>query len=160
LSERASRRHAVMAAVVTAVVALDQLSKTWAVRALADRSIPLFWTLRLDLSLNPGMAFSQGEGLTGFIIVAVLLLVAALVWWSRGVESLLLAVGLALLIGGACGNLADRLLRDHGGAVIDFIDVQWWPVFNVADIAVSCGAVVLILSSLRSPAPASSASSS
>ena len=160
MSEPASRRYALMATVVAVVVALDQLTKSWAVDALAERSIPVFWTLRLDLSFNSGMAFSQGEGLTPFIPIAVVVVVAALVWWSRGITSPLLALGVALLIGGACGNLSDRLFRDNDGAVIDFIDVQWWPVFNVADIAVSIGAVILVVSSFRSPSPASAAKSS
>jgi len=59
------------------------------------------------------------------------------------------AVALGLLAGGAAGNLVDRLLRDHGGAVVDFIDLQWWPVFNLADAAITCGAVALVLASRR-----------
>jgi signal peptidase II len=147
--DRRSATYGVMSAVVALVVLVDQLTKSWAVRELADRSIHLFWTLRLELSFNSGFAFSQGQGLTRYITVLVVLLIAVLVWWSRGVDSWLLAVALALLIGGALGNLSDRLFRSHGGAVIDFIDPQWWPVFNVADMAVSCGAVLLVLSSFR-----------
>jgi signal peptidase II len=147
--DRRSATYGVMSAVVAAVVLVDQLTKSWAVRELADRSIHLFWTLRLELSFNSGFAFSQGQGLTRYITVLVVLLIAVLVWWSRGVDSWLLAIALALLIGGALGNLSDRLFRSHGGAVIDFIDPQWWPVFNVADMAVSCGAVLLVLSSFR-----------
>ncbi|HUP86139.1 MAG TPA: signal peptidase II [Acidimicrobiales bacterium] len=144
-------RYGLMAAVVAGVLALDQATKSWAVRALADGPVHLIWTLDLDLALNSGLAFSQGTGLTGLITVVGVLLVAGLVWWSRGVTSPLLAVGLALLIGGACGNLTDRLVRGHDGAVIDFIDFHWWPVFNVADMAVSFGAALLVLSSLREP---------
>ena len=147
-------RYALMAAIVAIVVALDQVTKSWAVATLAGREpIHLFWTLELDLAFNPGLAFSQGTGLTGLITIVGLGLVAGIVWWSRGVTSTKLATGLALLLGGACGNLSDRLFRDHGGAVVDFIDPQWWPVFNVADVAVFFGAAVLILFSLREPAP-------
>ena len=146
-------RYARMAVVVAIVVTLDQATKSWAVSTLRDRDpIHLFWTLELDLAFNPGLAFSQGTGLTGLITIVGLGLVAGIIWWSRGVTSPLLATGLGLLLGGACGNLADRLFRDHGGAVVDFIDPQWWPVFNVADIAVFFGAALLILSSLREPA--------
>ena len=142
-----------MAAVVAVVLAADQASKSWAVAALGDgRTIPVFWTLELDLALNSGMSFSQGEGLTGWITVAGVVLVVGLVWWSRGITGALMAVGAASLIGGACGNLADRLFRDHGGAVVDFIDLQWWPVFNVADIAVFVGAALLILGTVRGEA--------
>jgi signal peptidase II len=56
------------------------------------------------------------------------------------------------VIGGALGNLADRLVRHHGGAVIDFIDPRWWPVFNIADAAVSVGVVLAIGHSLLSDA--------
>ncbi len=147
-----------MAVIVVAVLALDQATKSWAVATLVDgRAIHVFWTLELDLALNSGFAFSQGTGLTGLIPILVIALIGGIVWWSRGVTSPLLATGLALLLGGACGNLADRLLRDHDGAVVDFIDFQWWPVFNVADIAVFCGAALLIVSSLREPSTSPSA---
>ncbi|HVF32612.1 MAG TPA: signal peptidase II [Acidimicrobiales bacterium] len=143
-----------MAVVVAVVVALDQATKSWAVANLADgRTVHVVWTLELDLAFNSGLSFSQGEGLTGPITVVGIALVAGLVWWSRGVTNPVMAGGLSSLLGGACGNLADRLFRDHGGAVVDFIDFQWWPVFNVADIAVFVGAGLLILSSLRDPAP-------
>ena len=68
-----------MAAVVAAVVALDQVTKSWAVRALSDGdAIHLFWTLELDLAFNSGLAFSQGTGLTGLITIVGLGLVAGL----------------------------------------------------------------------------------
>jgi signal peptidase II len=62
------------------------------------------------------------------------------------------AFALGLVLGGAFGNLSDRLFRDPGllrGAVVDFIDLQWWPVFNVADMAVSCGCVLLVITAGR-----------
>ena len=66
------------------------------------------------------------------------------------------AVSAGLIAGGAIGNLADRAFRgDDGflhGAVVDFIDVQWWPVFNIADACIVVGAVLLVLSSFRNPA--------
>jgi signal peptidase II len=64
-------------------------------------------------------------------------------------------LSLGLVLGGAFGNLVDRLFRDGsgflGGAVIDFIDLQWWPIFNVADMAVSIGGVLLVLTSAKEP---------
>jgi signal peptidase II len=142
-----------MAAVAAGVIAVDQVTKSLAVDRLSDGMVSVFWTLRFNLSFNSGLSFGQGRGLTGYITILGVLLVAGLLWWSRQIVQPAMAVGVALLIGGACGNLADRLFRSHGGAVIDFIDVQWWPVFNVADIAVSCGAVLLILATLREPNP-------
>ena len=86
------------------------------------------------------MAFSQGTGLGPVIgVVALLVVVGLLVSIGRSTSPLYpLAVG--LIIGGAVGNLVDRLFRSPGwfrGGVVDFIDVQWWPIFNVADIAVT-----------------------
>ena len=70
----------------------------------------------------------------------------------RRTGSMLSAVGIGLVIGGAIGNVSDRLFRAGdgflGGAVVDFIDLQWWPVFNVADMAVTVGGVILVLGSL------------
>jgi signal peptidase II len=75
----------------------------------------------------------------------VVWLVAASRRASRG-ASLVTAAGLGLLLGGALGNLADRVFRHHSGAVIDFIQiVSWWPVFNVADAAIVVGVILLAL---------------
>jgi signal peptidase II len=138
-----------MAVVATIAVVADQLTKSWAVGRLADRTIDVAWTLRFNLTFNSGLSFGQGKGLTGYITVIGVLLVAALLWWSRTIASPLVATAVGLMIGGASGNLVDRLFRSHGGAVIDFIDFQWWPVFNVADMAVFTGAALLILGTLR-----------
>ncbi len=139
------------------VVVVDQLTKSWAVDELAHRVIPVFWTLRLNLSFNSGLAFSQGSGLTDLITVAGICLVVALGWWATRITRSLPAVALALLLGGACGNLADRLFRDYDGAVVDFIDFQFWPIFNIADVALSTGCILLIATSFREagsePAP-------
>jgi signal peptidase II len=64
-------------------------------------------------------------------------------------------VGAGLLIGGAVGNLVDRLFRGDAwmrGAVVDFIDMQWWPIFNIADMGVTIGAVLFAIAALRAPA--------
>ena len=74
---------------------------------------------------------------------------------SRRAGSVASVAGLSLVIGGACGNLVDRLFRGDAwmrGSVIDFIDLQWWPVFNVADSAITVGAVLLVIAALRDPA--------
>jgi signal peptidase II len=144
----------IIAPVAAAAVAIDQLTKSLAVDRLADDTVEVFWTLRFNLTFNSGLSFGQGEGLTGYITVLAVLLVVGLVWWSRSLTSRPMAAAVGLLLGGACGNLADRLFRSHDGAVVDFIDFQWWPVFNVADIAVFCGAGLLVLATLREPEPA------
>ena len=100
------------------------------------------------------MAFSQGTGLGPIIgVVALFVIVGLLITVGRSTSRWYpLAVG--LIIGGALGNVIDRLVRGEGwlrGGVVDFIDVQWWPIFNVADIAVSVGGVLLLLTSLTAP---------
>jgi signal peptidase II len=94
-------------------------------------------------------------------VIAVLALgvVAFLLWQGRTITSRLGAVALGLMLGGALGNLADRAFRGDSffsGAVIDFIDVQWWPVFNVADSCVVIGGILgilLVVVTLRTPVP-------
>lgn len=107
------------------------------------------WTLWLRLAFNSGAAFSMGPGLTPFLTIAGVGLVGMLVVMTRDVTKKSAAVALGFLLGGAIGNLSDRLFRDHGGAVVDFVDFGWWPVFNVADTALVCGAALLVLTSLR-----------
>lgn len=139
-------RLGVGVATAVAVVAADQASKSWALRALDDGPVDVVWTLRLNLSFNSGAAFGIGRGLAPILVAAGIVMVLLLVGAGRGAaESAPAAAALGLLVGGATGNLTDRLLRDHGGAVVDFIDLQWWPVFNVADAAITCGAVLLVL---------------
>jgi signal peptidase II len=139
----------VVALTALGVVTIDQITKTWALRALADGPIHVFWTLRFNLSFNSGLAFSLGPGLTTWITFAAILLVGGLLIVSRRVTSMPMAIALGLVLGGALGNLADRLVRGHGGAVIDFIDFQWWPVFNVADMAITIGALLLVIAGFR-----------
>ncbi|MBL8775381.1 MAG: signal peptidase II [Acidimicrobiales bacterium] len=150
---RGSGRHLVlMGSVAVAVLAADQLSKSWAVERLSDgRTIDLIGSLRFNLAFNSGAAFSRGTGFGPVIAVLAVLLIAALLWTGRSATSKLSAVAVGLIVGGAVGNLTDRLLRDGpggflGGAVVDFVDLQWWPIFNVADSAVVVGGILLVLS--------------
>jgi signal peptidase II len=138
--------------IALAVVVIDQLTKQWALEALDDRNIDLFWTLRLNLVFNQGMAFSQGEGLGPIIGVVALVVVVGLLISLRKGAGTLGTIGVGLVVGGAVGNLIDRLFRGEGwlrGAVVDFVDLQWFPVFNVADVAINVGAGLLILGSVR-----------
>ncbi len=143
---------------IAVIVASDQLTKQWALNRLSDnRVIDLVGSLRFKLAFNKGMAFSQATGAgpiigaLGFVVVIVIV-----VWLRRSAQGAA-AIAAGLIVGGAIGNLADRLLRGDAwlrGAVVDFIDVQWWPVFNVADAAISIGAVLMVVASLRKGAPA------
>jgi signal peptidase II len=138
-------------AVAAVVVAVDQLTKAWALDRLdGGRDIDLFWTLRLHLTFNSGMAFSRGRGLGPVIGVVALVVVVMLLSSLRRSGSVLATVAVGAVVGGAAGNIADRLFRsDDGflqGHVIDFIDLQWWPVFNVADVGITVGGALLLLS--------------
>ena len=138
--------------IIVAVVIADQATKNWALNSLSDgRTIDLFWTLRFNLVFNSGMAFSQGQGL-GRLIGLLAIGVAVWLWSSlKKASTNLSLVGTAMLIGGALGNVVDRLFRGEkwlAGSVIDFIDLQWFPVFNIADSAVTLGAAMLITSSV------------
>lgn len=137
--------------ILLATVALDQASKSWALNALTDGPIDLFWTLRLRLAFNSGAAFSLGEGFPWLFVVLALVVLCGLFYVaSRTTLGRTSAIGLGLVAGGAVGNVVDRLFRGHDGAVVDFIDFQWWPVFNLADSALFVGIGLLILTWGRS----------
>lgn len=131
------------------VVVADLLTKHWALGALSGgRTIDVVWTLRFNLHFNTGIAFSQ---LTGFGVIvgitAVIVAIALLVWSTRQ-PSTFVRLAIGLIVGGAIGNVLDRLFRGAGwmrGAVVDFIDLQWFPIFNVADMGVSVGATLLVI---------------
>jgi signal peptidase II len=142
-------RRCVLLAIAVAVVIVDQATKTWAERALADGPIHVVWTLWLNLTYNSGAAFSSGRGLTPFITALGVIVLILLVGASRSATTALGVVALGLVIGGASGNLIDRLFRHNHGAVIDFIDLRWWPVWNVADACIVIGAILLIMSRAR-----------
>jgi signal peptidase II len=145
----------VPAGVAAAVVVVDQLTKTWALRSLADGPVDLVWTLRLKLTINSGAAFGLGRGLGPVLVVAAVAVLVVLGMLARSSSlSPVGAVALGLVLGGALGNLVDRLVRDQGG-VVDFVDLQWWPVFNVADAAISVGAVLLVFTLRERERPAS-----
>jgi signal peptidase II len=149
-----SRRQALLAVVIAAaVVLIDQLTKHWAVHRLSGgRTVDVVGSLRFNLTYNSGMAFSRGKGLGPVIGVIALVVIVALLASLRRNGSILSTVGLGLVIGGAVGNILDRLFRDGngflGGTVVDFIDLQWWPVFNVADSAITVGGIILVVGSL------------
>jgi signal peptidase II len=144
------------ALVIAAVVVLvDQLTKHWAVNHLVDHDVDVIGSLRFNLAHNTGMAFSKGTGLGPIIGVVALFVVVGLLVSIGHESSPLYTPAVGLIVGGAVGNLIDRLFRSPGwfrGGVVDFIDLQWWPIFNVADIGVTVGGVLLLLSTLK-PVP-------
>lgn len=136
-----------------AVVALDQVTKTWAVNALDDgRTIDVVWTLQFALGFNSGMAFSKATGFGPLIGIVATLAIVFILASLRKADSASSALGMSLVAAGAAGNVIDRLFRGDAwfrGSVVDFIDLQWWPVFNVADSAITIGGVLVILGALR-----------
>ena len=151
---------------LTLVLVTDQLTKWWAVQTLSTRTIDVVWTLRLNLTYNPGAAFSTFSGGRWGTVIAVLafVIVGYLVWQGRTVTSRWGAVAIGLIIGGALGNLVDRVARGDGGflsgRVVDFIDLQWWPVFNVADMGVVVGGILLVVVTVFGAEPDGPAASS
>jgi signal peptidase II len=127
------------------VVAIDQGTKALAT-SLVDRgdSIELLPFLSIEDVRNKGVAFGLGGDISAALIgVTIVLLVGLLVFLAaRGEGGWLVWLPAALLLGGALGNLADRV-RD--GAVIDFIDLPLWPTFNLADVAITVGVLMLLL---------------
>jgi signal peptidase II len=144
-------RRVLIIVVAAMVVAVDQASKTWALHhARSPRHV--IWTLQLAVTFNSGSAFGLWRGASPLIIAGAILLVVILLGLGRAASrtaNLPATVAMGLLLGGALGNLTDRLFRHHHGAVIDFVDLRWWPVFNVADACITIGALLLILVGFR-----------
>lgn len=139
-------------AVTVLVVVLDQLTKWWALEALTEptRIIDLVWTLRLRVIYNTGTAFSLTSDSGPVVSIIALGVVGFLLWSGREQRSRSVLAAYGLVIGGTIGNLVDRLFRDGndgflGGAVIDFVDLQWFPVWNLADAALTIGIGLLLV---------------
>ncbi|HJR90608.1 MAG TPA: signal peptidase II [Aeromicrobium sp.] len=128
---------------------LDQATKALAVATLdPTRSITLvphvFW---LTLTRNSGAAFSAGAEMTFLLSMIAIIVVVTVIRMARRLEDRGWALGLGLLLGGALGNLTDRILRAPSpfrGEVVDFLHLTHWPVFNVADMALTAAAVVIL----------------
>ncbi len=145
-----ARRFA-LAAVIGVVVLIDQVTKEIALRTLADGPIEGPFGSSLRLIFNRGSAFSLGEGFGPVFGVLAIIVSISLFWVVRNIERPVVVFGLGLVGGGAIGNVIDRAVRDGsesflGGAVIDFLEAaSWWPVFNIADVAIVVGGVVVAL---------------
>lgn len=143
-------------AVASVVVLFDQVTKHWALNALDDgRTIDIVGSLRFNLAFNTGMAFAKGQGIGPIIaVVGVIVVAYLLVGLRRNTGPGAVFVG--LVAGGAAGNIIDRLFRGDAwlqGAVVDFVDLQWWPIFNIADAAIVVGAGALVVASLLPERP-------
>jgi signal peptidase II len=134
------------------VLIFDQAAKILAGDALGRGEIIVLvpGVLSFELSRNTGVAFGAMAG-AGFAPAALALMAAAVVAWASGgaARSVWGANALALMLGGAAGNLLDRV---RSGFVVDFIALPWWPTFNLADAAIVCGAAALAWRSWRTGA--------
>lgn len=142
-----------MLAVAAAVVAVDQITKAVAVATLIGRDPVslLGGLLTLRLVRNPGAAFGLAEGATVVLSLIAAGVAVVVVRLAARLASRPWAISLGLLLGGAVGNLVDRLVRSPGplrGHVVDFLELPRWPVFNVADSAIVIAGVTLVLYSL------------
>ena len=141
------RRTGLLLGIAGAVVALDQLTKAWALRALADGPIDLVGGVRFNLTYNKAGAFGLGGAAIPFLALGALVLVIAMAA-TGSTRRPAVAVALGLVLGGAVGNLGDRMFREPGllrGAVVDFVDLRVWPVFNLADSAITVGCILLLI---------------
>lgn len=129
------------------VVALDQLTKQLATEHLSDgRHIDIIdGVVRFRLVHNPGGAFGLFQSIPGLFLVATLGIIAVILIWAHQLEDPRWSVPLGMVLGGGMGNALDRLFRETEGAVVDFIDLHVWPVFNVADMAIVSGALAILL---------------
>lgn len=131
------------------IFGFDLLTKVLAVHYIdpADPVSIVGDTVMLTLVRNPGAAFSMATGMTWLLTLVAVAVVVGVVRIGRTLRSGWWALGLGLVLGGALGNLVDRIFRSPGplqGHVVDFVSVGWWPVFNVADSAIVCGAILLV----------------
>jgi signal peptidase II len=142
---------AVLVVIAAILLVFDQVTKAWA-EAHLDLLTPrplIGDVLQLNLLYNSGAAWGMGSGATPIVTVLQFLIAAGVVVFAiRSVRSRWYAVALGLVLGGALGNIHDRLLRPPSpfhGEVVDFLMLPHWPVFNVADAAVVAGAVLIVL---------------
>jgi signal peptidase II len=139
--------------VAALVYALDRITKIVARHTLEGRPpiklIP--GVLDLSFTTNTGGAFGLFGGASWLFFAATLVVSAIIVYASFSLSGKDSAVGLGLVLGGALGNLTDRLLGGHGlsGKVVDFIHLHHWPVFNLADSAIVVGAVLIVIGTMR-----------
>jgi signal peptidase II len=150
--DRVRRRAALLLFATAALVyTLDRLTKLWAEHVLPGKPIDVIrGILTLRYTTNSGGAFSLGQSAPWLFAAATLVVVGLIVVTATRHTRIVTSVALGLVLGGALGNVTDRLARGHGivgGRVVDFIDLHVWPVFNLADASIVVGALLLAVSS-------------
>jgi signal peptidase II len=158
-SRRPPRRLLLFSVVAGLALGLDVVSKVIVAAELGGHApIRVLWgSIYLDEARNSGAAFSVGTGFTVVLTLIALAVAAVIVRAASRMRSRGWAIALGLIFGGALGNLGDRIFREPGvfrGHVVDWISLfgPWgvhWPIFNLADSAIVCGAVLAAILSLR-----------
>ena len=153
-SDQKHRPISLFTSVALVVYVLDQATKVWAVARLEGeppitliRGVFEFGFLR-----NPGAAFGMGESITPVLTVLMIVIAGAVLLAATRMRHPGWAVALGLLLGGAVGNITDRIFREPGpfrGHVVDFLHLNHWPVFNIADCAITVAAVLVVILSWR-----------
>ncbi|GAB2989045.1 signal peptidase II [Nocardioides montaniterrae] len=153
---RGTRKRAWLLFAVVALLwyAVDQVTKHLAVTKLetGEHHHLIGSLLQLQLLHNAGAAFSLGTGATFALSCLAIVATIVVLWFSKRLADPVWAVALGLLLAGIDGNLTDRVFRDPGalrGHVVDFLELPHWPVFNVADMGINIGAVLLLVQILR-----------
>jgi len=152
------RRVVLLAVIALSVIALDLITKIIAVALLTPGESPriLGGLVYFSLIRNPGAAFSMATGMTWLLALVAIGVVVVIIRMAPRLRSTAWAISLGLVLGGACGNLIDRIFRSPGflqGHVVDFVSVfgpnaQYFPVFNVADSAITIGGISLVITAL------------
>lgn len=132
-------------AVAATVVAADQITKTIAESKLHNGSVHVLGPLSFTLNYNSGSAFSLLTGWAPLLVIVATVLIGVLAVLAWRAQRPGVAVALGMVLGGATGNLMDRIVRGHHGAVVDFIDLRFWPTFNLADASIVLGLLLLAL---------------
>ena len=167
----APRRRGWLVAAALLALAIDVATKSAAAAWLPGNPVELIAGLQLRVTRNPGAAFSIGTDVTWVFTIIAVAVITWIFWYTRAITHRGWAIAFGVIAGGAAGNLVDRLFRAPGvgrGHVVDFLYLDWWPTFNLADSFLFCGVAVALWLSLRNtplstahtPAPSGTATTS
>lgn len=157
-AQQKPRKVALLAIIASSVILLDLITKIIAVATLTPGESPriLGGLVYFSLIRNPGAAFSMATGMTWLLALVAIVVVIVIIRMAPKLRSTPWAVSLGLVLGGAIGNLIDRIFRSPGflqGHVVDFVSVfgpnaEYFPIFNVADSAITIGGISLVITAL------------
>lgn len=149
--EHAGRSYQVAVGIALVVVVVDLLTKRWASSRFTFEPVDILGEfLQFRYVENTGAAFSMFQGAGSFFAVAAIVAIGVVLWFLRNARNRWEVVGLGLVMGGAAGNLIDRIARGDGlfdGPVIDWVNLWFIPTFNAADASITCAVVVLLVGS-------------